>query len=100
MISITIGQETRTLGDDTEQWINQQITRRGRDGGSLCVQVKIDQPPLNMVLSTPQCSGSGGGSRLPTDQEQAIFDLWARRGLNQRDFTGGSLISFLKQLRP
>lgn len=98
MITITIGQETRALGDATEQWINQQIARRHRDGGSLCVQVKIEKPPLNMLLSTPQCSRNGFGGRPPSEQEQRIFELWDRRGLNQHDFTGGNLVAFLNQL--
>ena len=100
MITITIGQETKALRDVTEQWINQQITRRRRDGGSLCLQVKIERPPLDMLLSTPQCSRNGVGGRTPNDQERRIFELWEQRGMNRPDFTGGNLIAFLKQLNP
>jgi hypothetical protein len=97
MIKVRIGNTEKELRDVRESWINEQLSRRRRDEESLCVQVTIDKPPLNMVLSTPGCSGSGGG-RAPNARERRIFDLWEKFKLNGSDFKGGNLIAFLKQI--
>lgn len=82
MITIRIGQETRSDADASESWINEQINRRRADRQNVCVEV---------------CGGVGG--RPPNGKEREVLDLWNRRGLNANDFTGGSLVAFLKQLR-
>jgi hypothetical protein len=97
MIKVRIGNTEKELGDVSESWINEQLSRRRRDGESICVQVTIHKPPLNMVLSTPGCSGTGGG-RAPNAREQRIFELWEKLKLNSSDFIGGHLIAFLKQI--
>lgn len=100
MIKIQIGSDERRYEDASEQWITQQLRRRREDNVSTCVTVTINEPPLNMTLQTPGCSaGHGGGGRAPNDQERRIFDLWARLGLNEPNFTGGNIIAFVKQLR-
>lgn len=97
MIKVQIGNTEKEPRDVRESWINEQLNRRRREGQSVCVRVTIDKPPLNMVLSTPECSGSSGG-RAPKPQEQRIFELWERLRLNTLDFTGGNLVAFLKQV--
>jgi hypothetical protein len=97
MIKVQIGNTEKELRDVRESWINEQLTRRRRDEEPICVQVTIDKPPLNMVLSTPGCSGPGGG-RAANARERRIFDLWGKFKLNSSDFTGGNLIAFLKQI--
>jgi hypothetical protein len=97
MIMVRIGNTEKELRDVRESWINEQLKRRRRDEGYICVQVIIDKPPLNMVLSTPNCSGNGGG-RPPNTREQEVFDLWERHKLSSSDFTGGNLVAFLKQI--
>lgn len=97
MITIKIGESERALGDAEPSWINQQINRRREEGVSVCVRVTIHTQALNIVLTTPGCTGGGGG-RLPTRDEQAILDLWQERGLTRPEFTGGNLIAFLRQL--
>ncbi len=97
MIKVQIGNTEKELKDVRESWINEQLHRRRKDNGSVCVQVAIDKPPLNMVLSTPGCPSIGGG-RAPNAREQRIFDLWEIHKLNSSDFTGGNLIAFLKQI--
>jgi hypothetical protein len=102
MIRITIGTGERqisTMGDLEETWINQQVNRRKDDGQNVCVQVAIEQDSINIRLRTPACAINGGGGRPPNQQERAIFDLWAKHGLNQTNFSGGNVVAFFKQLR-
>jgi hypothetical protein len=37
MTTVRIGDETRSLADANESWINQQINRRRADGQNVCV---------------------------------------------------------------
>ncbi len=102
MIVIKIGSGERqfsSVSDIDESWINQQIRRRKDDGLDVCVQVSVQREAVDMRLSTPACKGYGGGNRRATEQEQGIFDLWDKHGLNAADFTGGKVIAFFKQLR-
>ncbi len=99
MIRIRIGNEERELASADEHWINQQINRRRADGQTTCVRVIIHEGNLNMVLSTPDCGASGGGGRAPCPEEKKVFNLWDQRGLNDANFTGGSVVAFLKQLK-
>ena len=97
MITVKINQEERQLHAANEQWINQQINLRRRDGQVVCVGVTVRTDRLSVALTTPTCGGTGGG-RPPTAEEKRILDLWHHRGLDRPDFTGGSLVAFLKQL--
>jgi hypothetical protein len=99
VITIKIGASEQSYENADENWINQQINRRRRDSLLVCVQVAINNGYINMILSTPNCNGVGGGGRRPNVQEQRIFDLWDKQGLNKPEFHGGNLIAFLKQLR-
>lgn len=102
MITIRIGNDERRCEDVSAQWITQQINRRRDDNVPACVTVVIHQPPLNMTLRTPGCAATGlggGGGRAPNDQERKIFDLWARLGLNDLNFSGGNVVAFIKQFR-
>ncbi len=97
MIKVRIGNVEKDSQDVNEGWINQQLNRQRGNRQSVCVQVTIDEPSLNMVLSTSGCSGTGG-SRPPNERERRIFQLWERHKLSGSDFTGGSLIAFLRQI--
>ncbi len=102
MVIIKIGSGERqfsSVRDIDESWINQQINRRNEDGLDVCVQVSVQQEAVDIRLSTPACTGYGGGGRRATEQEQGIFDLWEKHGLNASDFTGGKVVAFFKQLR-
>lgn len=99
MITVTIGEEERTLQEATEQWINHQIQRRRADGMAICVRVSIRQGGLDMILATPSCISRGGSGRAPNANEKEIFGLWNQRGLNDPNFSGGNLIAFLAQLK-
>jgi len=88
-----------SINDINERWITQQVNRRQSDDQDVCVKVHIEQDSIKIVLNTPTCSSSGGGGRRPRPQEQAIFNLWKDRGLNQTNFSGGNVVAFFKQLR-
>lgn len=97
-IRVRIGTSERYLDDADEIWINEQINCRRQDKQLTCVRVFIKDSFVNMVLSTSDCSGSEGGSRLPNSKEKRVFDLWNRSGLNRSEFYAGNLIAFLKQV--
>ena len=99
MVTIQINNEKRDLSDADEQWINQQINRRRAAGETICVRIAIHEDNINVTLATPTCGGGGGGGRPPNRRESAVLDLWAKRGLNDASFTGGNVVSFLKQLQ-
>ncbi|GJQ22165.1 MAG: hypothetical protein HBSIN02_25200 [Bacteroidia bacterium] len=101
MVTLKIGNDSReikTTSDIDEGWINRQINGRRADRLSVCVQVTIRDNELDMILSTPGCGGGPGGGRQPNPSEQSIIDLWAKRKLNDPNFTGGNLVAFLHQL--
>ena len=97
MVTINIGSASAELGSLNESWVNEQVDRRRADGTSVCVQVRIKEQDIDMVLTTPQC-GSGGGGRQPTPREQRIFELWEKLGLRRAEFAGGQVVAFLKQV--
>ena len=88
-----------SLEQADESWINQQINRRRADGVTVCVQVRIKDRDVDVVLRTPACGGGTGGTRQPNAREQRVFDLWNNRGLNQTTFTGGNVVAFLHQVQ-
>ena len=99
MITIRIGSSERTFEQADTAWVVQQVNRRKKDGQVICVQVIIDNDYLNMILSTPNCSRTGVSGRPPNNEEQEIFDLWEKRGLNEEGFSVRDLTSFLNQLK-
>ncbi len=98
MIRVRIGDSERELSSVSENWINQQINRRKADGLSVCARVIIKDSNLNMSLSSAGCPQSATRGRTPNRNEQEIFDLWEKRGMNNPDFHGGNLVAFLKQI--
>jgi hypothetical protein len=99
MITVKIAEEERQFDTIDEQWLNQQINRRRADGETVCVRVTIREGDIDMLLSTPTCGASVGGSRPARPHEKQVLDLWDRLNLNVASFTGGNLVAFLKQLR-
>ena len=97
MVTVKIGPTEKELTDADENWINQEINQLRKDKQAVCVRVRIQTDSLNLVLATPACTGGGG--RPPRPNEQKLFDLWKKRGLNEPNFTGGNIVAFLKQLR-
>ena len=65
-----IGNETRTLDDWTENWVNDQTNLHRREG-AVCVIVTIKTSGVDIRLSTPACGGAGGGGGAhPTTVKQ------------------------------
>lgn len=99
MNTIRIGGTEKALEDASESWINHQVRQR-REEGPVCVQVNLKFNNVQMVLSTPECSGCAGrGGRQPNPRESEVFQLWEQRHLNQNEWEVGNLIAFLKQVR-
>ena len=100
MNTIKIGSIENNLDEVSESWINQQIRERQHQNGSVCVQVRIQQNGVDIILSTPECSGGGGGGgRMATPQEQDILDRWNHLHLNSLKWSVGEVIAFLKQVK-
>ena len=99
MITVKVGEEERAISEVTAQWVNDQLHRRRADGVPVCVRVILKTDCLNMVLATPECQGMGGGGRAPNEKERQLLELWDHRGLNDRAFSSGNVIAFLKQLQ-
>jgi hypothetical protein len=102
MIIVKIGpseQNFETADRVDENWINRQLQGQRGDIGSVCVRVRINEGPVHMSLTTPTCASSGGGFRPPNSEEEKVFDLWERLGLNRKNFQEDSLIAFFKQVR-
>jgi hypothetical protein len=98
MIEIQIAGSKKSIDEDYENWINQQINNRRKDGQIICVRVFIKEEHLNLILSSPECPPIRGSRPLQA-KEKAIVDLWNKCKLNTSDFHGGNLIAFLKQVR-
>jgi len=101
MIKIQIGHNDneRHLRDADVGWINQQISRRKKEGVPVCVRVTIHKDSVYIILSTPDCPKVARRQREARDQEKKIFGLWDKYGLNNQDFRAEQLIAFLKQTR-
>jgi len=98
MIEIQINGSKKSIDENYESWVNQQINNRRKEGQIVCVRVFIKKGYLNLVLSSRECPPRGG--RPPrTEEEKAIVKLWDKFGLNTSDFHGGNLVAFLKQVR-
>ncbi|SRR5258706_13570114 len=97
MSSIRIGNTERALGDADPNWINQQINGLRRDGLPVCVMVLVNEREINVRLQTSACPAGGGGGRPPNHRERDILELWAKHHLDQSSFSGGDVVSFVKQ---
>lgn len=95
--TVSIGNEQRNIEDADEQWIAQQIIERRKADKAVCVRVTVNKPHLNITLASADCP-KGPGGRRPNEDEAAVFEDWAKRGLDGSDFPPGQLIAFLKQV--
>lgn len=97
MITVRIGNEERECPVDPS-WVNQQIKGRKESGSTPCVRVTIKSDGVDLALASKACGAGGVGGRRATPREQEVLDLWKRHQLDQADFSGGNLVSFLKQV--
>lgn len=96
MISIEVNGENRNWTDVGPNWVTQQITRRRRDGQTVCVRVRVSE--LGATWSTPTCGGRGGGGGPVSSEVRHVSELFSQHGLDQDDFSPGSVIAFLRAL--
>lgn len=98
-IRVIIGSSERKINDIEPNWVNEQVNGRKKDGVPICAKVHIQNETVNISLATSDCPCSGGGGgRKPNHQEQEIFDLWNKLHLNEKNFSSGNFIAFLKQV--
>jgi hypothetical protein len=99
VITIRVGKDEISLEQASDGWISQSIGGRRLDGISPCVEIRIKEPGVDVLLQTSACGRGGGGGRPPNVKESRILELWAEGRLNQADFTIGELTTFLRKLR-
>ena len=98
-ILIKIGAVEKDITEADPNWINEQIDRRRADGAAVCVQVTIIRDSVDLRLSASDCPQFGGSTRPLRTQEDEIFSLWNKLHLSDKDFSGGNLVAFLRQIR-
>lgn len=81
-----------------EDWIKKRIISLQNDNVQVCVQIRIKNDNIDMMLSSGGCCSHNSGRRPPNLEEKRIFDLWEKHRLNNSDFPFGQLISFLHKL--
>lgn len=99
MIKVAIDGVERSLEQVSQSWLRDEIETRRKARRAVCVRVSINSGGLNMVLTTPACSGTSSGGRPPTPEEKKIFDLWKKRGMDSNDFIVGQLSAFLSDVK-
>ena len=98
MITVTIGGMSVPANSAGEGWVNQMISEAKKRRESVCVQVSVNEPGVQLMLATPACGSSGGGGRLANDRERRIIDAWAHRRLNESSFNPGDVRAFINDL--
>lgn len=73
MVTVSIGQAQVRMENVDEGWIKRQLNGRRADGRSVCVTVRVRTDAVDVFLSTPQCSGGGGGGRQANPRESNGF---------------------------
>jgi len=102
MIEISIGEAKRSFSDLNhieESWITKEINGRIDDDMTLCVKIRIKEGSFDVVLSTIGCYSTGKSRKPKNRRELKLLHLWEKCKLNNEDFNGGNVVSFLKQLR-
>ena len=63
MITVTVAGMEQPLEGLSESWLHEQIRRRQKAGESVCVQVGVHTPDINVGVSSGACPAGPGGSR-------------------------------------
>jgi hypothetical protein len=69
MINIHIGNSERSLEVAGANWINEQVNHRRVGKQTVCVRIVVEEMGINVMLTTPGCDPSDGGTRKPNSQE-------------------------------
>lgn len=97
--TLRIGNETRTLAEASENWINEQIRRRRADGQDICIELSIQSERINVRLATPGCGNGGRGGRQANPYELNVIELWDSGKLNSREFSPEGVASMVKHIK-
>lgn len=98
-ITVHIGNSSLPLEEVDQHWITQQINLRRQDGiDQICVKVSIDEPGINLNLTSKACGGGAGG-RPPNPDEKELIELWKKRRLDELEIKPGQLVAFINELK-
>ena len=62
----------------------------------VCVKIRINSPPVNIVLTTLDCDDSEPDApRALRPEEARLFGLWRDRGLKDEQFDIDQLYAFI-----
>lgn len=98
MINIKIGPTQKELKDVDQNWVHEMINLLRKSGKPECVIVTIEEPPINMILSTKACNRAGSGIARFNEEERKIIEL-RQKHLGKDEVVPGQLVAFLSQLR-
>lgn len=98
-VTVKIAGEARSLEEADANWVIQRINGLRKAGQSVCLEMSIRTSEVRMALTSPDCEPSGSSGRQANRREQEVFKLWEQMGLNQADFNGGHVNTFLQRLR-
>ncbi len=96
--SIIIGDDSRSLNDNYESWLNEKIREAQDQGKEPSIIIKLGGL-INLELLI-NCSSDGGRGRGRfSSQQQEIIDLWQESRASECPVKFGLLNAFLKRLR-
>lgn len=98
MIKVKIGPTQKELKDVDQNWVHEMINLLQKSGEPECVIVNIEEPPINIILSTKACNRAGSGIANFNERERKIIELWQKH-LGKDEVVPGQLVAFLSQLR-
>lgn len=98
MILISVGNEQVTGEQYNPNWLFEQLERRGRDNGTVCVRVEMEGRDVDIALITPECP-RGPATRRARPSEDELFDLWEELGLNDPGWNHGRLNEFIQRVK-
>lgn len=82
MVEVTIAGDSIAADRVSEGWLNKMLVEARKHGGMPCVQVRIKESAVDMVLSTPGCGGAPGGRQAKREGARdpaGMGPTWSRR---------------------
>jgi hypothetical protein len=99
MKTITIGNsDSRDISPLDTGWLRDRIRELRSRKMAVCVKIRINSPPVDILLKTPGCPSAPSQTRRSRPEEDRLFDLWERKGMNREDFEIDQLISFVREI--
>ena len=99
MKTITVGNSNpRDIPPIDAGWLRDRIRELRSRKMPVCVTIRIKSPPVDILLKTPGCPSVPERTRRTRPEEDRLFDLWERGGMNREDFEIDQLISFVREI--